>query len=198
MKVLHIIPSAFNYFDDIRSDAFKIVEAEGQYGVEADAITLEYGALTKSEKTEIKISAPDKKYIGQETIEKNSELWSEFDIVNLHCPFLGGAKKILDWADKNSDKSLVLTYHHDFETTDFFSWFIKIYNYYYLPRIFKKAKLVTFFFDHYDSSKIGLKMFKNNEKILILGVPQEGQDVHSDQVVQDLIIVYNSLVNLEV
>lgn len=195
MKVLHIIPSAFDYFDDIRSDAFKIIQIEGEYGVESQAITLEYGVVTKREKKEIKVSAPDKKYLGQETIEKNSELWSEFDIINLHCPFLGAAGKIFDWAKNNPDKSVVMTYHHDFKITDFFSWFIKLYNNFYLPKIFKQAKIVLFFFDRFETSQIGLKIFKNDEKTFILGMPEEGQDVHSNQVAQDLILVYNNLVN---
>ncbi|EKD42976.1 MAG: hypothetical protein ACD_72C00515G0006, partial [uncultured bacterium] len=47
MRVLHIIPSAFDYFDDIRSEAFKMIDAEIEMGIDAEAMTLEYGAPTK-------------------------------------------------------------------------------------------------------------------------------------------------------
>ncbi|MBI5221390.1 MAG: hypothetical protein HY979_01120, partial [Candidatus Magasanikbacteria bacterium] len=87
MKVLHIIPSAFNYFDDIRAEAFGWLEEENNFGLESEAITLEFGSTTKQEQSEIKVVAPNRQFIGQQPISKNSESWDQFDIINLHCPF---------------------------------------------------------------------------------------------------------------
>lgn len=193
MKVLHIIPSAFEYFDDIRVEAFKILDEENNLGVEADAITLEYGAVTKKEQFEVKTIAPTKKYLGQEPISKNIEKWEHYDIINLHCPFLGEAGKILDWARSTPHKFLVITYHHDFQTPDFFGFLIKLYNYYYLPKLFKAANAVAFFADRYDQSKTGVKMLKNEQKAIVFGMPQDSQDIHSVGIAQDLVMVYNNI-----
>ena len=58
MKVLHVIPNAFEYFTDIHSEAFKILEAEAEYGVEANAITIGYGGVTRKEaQTALRLAA---------------------------------------------------------------------------------------------------------------------------------------------
>lgn len=193
MKVLHVIPSAFEYFDDIRVEAFKILDEENNLGVEADAITLEYGAVTKKEEFEVKTIAPAKKYLGQEPVAENIKKWEYYDIINLHCPFLGEAGKILNWVSSNPDKFLVITYHHDFQTPDFFGFLIKMYNYYYLPKLFKIASAVAFIADRYDQSKTGVKMLKNEEKAIVLGMPTEDQSIHNTGIAQDLVMVYNNI-----
>lgn len=193
MKVLHVIPNAFEYFSDIHSEAFKILEAEADYGIEANAITIGYGSVTRKEEFEVKKVAPSRKYLGQETIEKNIEAWEYYDVINLHCPFFGAAGNILQWFKNHPEKFLVITYHHDFKTPDFFSLLIKFYNYYYLPKLFAVAHFVAFFSDRYDVSRVGIKMLKNQEKIVVLGLPKEGEDMHSASIVEDMVIVYNSL-----
>lgn len=193
MKVLHVIPNAFDYFADIHAEAFKILEAENDFGIEADAITLEYGGVTRKETFEVKKVAPSRKYIGQESIEKNIQAWDNYDIVNLHCPFLGAAGKILQWQIEHPEKFLVITYHHDFQTPDFFGYLIKLYNYYYLPKLFKVAHVVNFFADRHDLSRVGIKMLNNDEKIAVLGLPPESTDIHNPSIAEDLIMVYNSL-----
>ncbi|MFA6547703.1 MAG: hypothetical protein WCT11_02015 [Candidatus Magasanikbacteria bacterium] len=193
MKVLHVIPSAFDYFEDIHSEAFKILEAEGDFGVEADAITIEYGGVTKKDIFEVKKIAPSKKYSGQESFEENISTWDYYDIINLHCPFFGEVGRILQWLKNHPEKFLIITYHHDFYSPDFFGYLIKLYNYYYLPKLFNVAQFVTFFADRHDQSRIGIKMLKNNKKAIVLGMPHEGEDIHKVSIVEDLVMVYNSL-----
>ena len=43
MRVIHIIPAVYNYFDDIKDFAFGVLEHQLKLGVDADAITLQYG-----------------------------------------------------------------------------------------------------------------------------------------------------------
>ena len=162
MKILHIIPSAFEYFDDIRAQAFEFLEAENKLGIESDAITLEYGAVSRRKKFEAATIAPSRNYLGQESIEKNVQAWEYYDIVNLHAPFFGAGGKIINFLESNPDKVFLMTYHYDFKTTDFFSFFIKLYNYYYLPKLFKKAKKITFFANRRKESRSGIDMVKND------------------------------------
>jgi len=193
MRVLHIIPSAFDYFDGIRFESFKILEMENKFGIDTDAITLEYGSSPKSSVSSTTKSFPRQKFLGRDTIDRNVKEWDQYDVVNLHCPFFGGAKKILDWAGSN-DKNLVLTYHCDFVSSDIIGWFIKIYNYFYLPKLAKKSKLISLFSSRYYDSKIGIKIFKNCENIAVLGLGKNFKDIHSKEVVEDLVMVYNSIV----
>ncbi|MFA6424355.1 MAG: hypothetical protein WCV83_03550 [Candidatus Magasanikbacteria bacterium] len=195
MKVLHVIPNAFDYFEDIHSESFKILEAEADFGVEASAITIEYGAVTRKQVFEVKKTAPSRRYAGQEPFEKNIADWDFFDIINLHCPFFGEAGKMLKWIKNYPDKKFIITYHHDFQCPDFFSYFIKFYNYYYLPKLFKAAQFVVFFAERYDESQVGIKMLKNKENIAVLGLVEEGEDIHNVSIVEDLVIVYNSLMS---
>jgi len=192
MKVLHVIPNAFEYFEDIHSEAFKLLEAEGDLGVEADAVTVEYGGVSKKEISEVKKNSSNK-YIGQESFEKNIDSWELYDIINLHCPFFGSVGKILDWIQKHPKKFLVITYHYDFETPDFFGYFIKLYNYFYLPKLFKAASIIAFFEERYDLSRLAIKMIKNDEKTVVLGLHLEDGDNHNISIAEDLVMVYNSL-----
>jgi hypothetical protein len=36
-------------------------------------------------------------------------------------------------------------------------------------------------------------MLKNNKKAIVLGMPHEGEDIHKVSIVEDLVMVYNSL-----
>ena len=193
MKVLHIIPSAFDYFADIHSEAFKLLEEESAFGIEADAVVIEYGGVIKTEVSEVKKIAPSRKYIGQESFEENIQAWDYYDVINLHCPFFGVADKILQWLKDHPEKKFIITYHRDFKSPDFFGYLIKFYNYYYLPKLFGIAQFVVFFADRYDLSVTGIKMLKNNDKIAVLGLPREEDDIHNPSIAEDLVIVYNSL-----
>ena len=136
MKVIHIIPAAFDYFQDVERDAFALIQKESEFGIESEAFTIHYGSVTKKHIVSIRESSPSSRFLG--TLDAK-EIFSElagFDVVHLHCPFFGLAKDFLKWK-LSTPKPLVVTYHRDFKISDLFSVFIKGYLNYYLPRIFK-------------------------------------------------------------
>ena len=146
MRVIHVIPSAFDYFDDIRSQAFKLLDGLHKLGVETEAFTLQYGATNKAEKASIKSASPSvHNYLGNFDIDSAIDNFADFDIVHLHCPFFGAAGKILRWKKLNPGIPLVVTYYRDVRVQDLMSLFIKLYNVYYLPKIFKLADAVDWF-----------------------------------------------------
>ncbi len=109
MKILHVIPNAFDYFEDIHSEAFEILEAESLLGVEVDAVTIGYGGVTKKEIVEVKNDSPSREYVGQEPIEKNIESWEYYDVINIHCPFFGELGTFLQWFKDHPEKFLIIT-----------------------------------------------------------------------------------------
>lgn len=146
MRVIHIIPSAFEYFNDIRSHAFKLLDGLHKLGVETEAFTLQYGSPNKAEKFSIKQASPSvHNFIGNFDISSAIANFSEFDIVHLHCPFFGAAGKILHWKKLHPETPLVITYYRDVRVGDLMSMFIKLYNAYYLPKFFKLADAVDRF-----------------------------------------------------
>jgi hypothetical protein len=144
MRVIHIIPSAFEYFDDIRSEVFKLIEGLYKMGIETEAFTLQYGGPTKTIKDQIKEDSPSvHNYISSTGAAGLVDGLAGFDIVHLHCPLLGAARQVLNWKKTHPRTPLVITYHRDVVWTDLFSLFIKLYNYYYLPKLFKVANIVV-------------------------------------------------------
>lgn len=191
MRVLHIIPAAFNYFDDIKERAFTLVNSLSEYGIEADAITLQYGNVTKKEKAEVQVTAPETNFLGQESVKQNMEKWQDYDLLNIHCPLFGAGKDIVNWRKEFPNIPIVSTYHHDFITTDLFSWFVKYISNYYTKRAFALSDVVTFFADNRALCERGLRFVKNEEKVVVLGWREDLKDIHSYDVVEDLIMVYN-------
>lgn len=168
MRVIHIIPSAFDYFDDIRSQAFKLLDGLHKLGVETEAFTLQYGTTNKAEKASIKSASPSvHDYIGNFDIDDAVASFSDFDIVHLHSPFFGGAGKILNWKKLNPDIPFVITYYRAVRILDLMSLFIKFYNAYYLPKIYKLAQSASRF---------------NSEE-------------SQQSIAADTLVVYNSLAN---
>jgi hypothetical protein len=146
MRVIHIIPSAFDYFDDIRSRAFKLLDWLHKLGVEAEAFTLQYGSTNKAEKASIKEASPSvHNYMGNFDINTAIDNFFNFDIVHLHCPFFGAAGKILRWKKLNPDIPLVVTYYREVRMEDLMSLFIRFYNAFYLPKFYKLADAVSRF-----------------------------------------------------
>ncbi len=146
MRVIHVIPSAFEYFDDIRSQAFKLLEELHKLGVETEAFTLQYGSPNKAEKRSVKEAAPSvHNHIGDFDISNAINSFSDFDVVHLHCPFFGAAGKILNWKKHNPNTPLVVTFYRQVHIVDLMSLFIRFYNMYYLPKFFKLADAVSQF-----------------------------------------------------
>lgn len=146
MKVLHIIPSAFDYFDDIRVEAFDLVEKLNKVGCEADAITLQYGSSPSSRriKKEIHRAAPSRIFSGMVKADGLIEEFNSYDLVHVHCPFFGAAGSIERWkGDVGFRTPLVLTYYREVKVTDLFALVIKWYNNYHLPKLFKLAEAIV-------------------------------------------------------
>lgn len=166
MRVIHIIPSAFNYFDDIRRHVFELLEKQIECGVEAEAFTLQYGSVTRGQKIEVRREAPASRFIGLFGLDELVDSLKDFGVVHLHCPFLGAAKKIINWQKKNADSPLVITYHRDLEFSDLFSLFIIGYNHFYLPRLFSIATAVVGFSAEEFAETKGAHYLKQPEKFV--------------------------------
>ena len=128
MKVTHIIPSAFEYFDDIRERTFSWVEELSKLGVDIDVFTLQYERPTPAVKLEISDVAPSRTYSHTgsiktmtETIIKMAPPASELEIIHLHTPFLGGAAKIMEFIKSRQSTPLVITHHRPVQLVNLFS-----------------------------------------------------------------------------
>ncbi len=196
---MHIIPFAFNYFDDIKAKAFTIIDGLSKIGVEVEAFTLQYGGTTKSVKEDIKQSSSRVHvYAGSTNADGLAGSLEGFDIVHLHCPFLGAAKHLVQWKKMHQHIPLVITYYRDVQFTDLFSLFVKIYNAIYLPKIFKLADMVVC--QNFDDFRVkrGARYMLEEKKIVALdevsldaslGVLSENESLAAK-----MLLVYNNLV----
>jgi len=146
MKVLHIIPSAFNYFDDIRVEAFRLLENLQHLGVEGDAFTLQYGSSGSAKQFQKGVHeiAPSRSFVGTAREEELIRAFADYDLIHLHCPFFGAAGSIGRWKRAHPEIPLIATYHRPVLAADLFGRCIRWYNYYYLPKIFLLADLVAY------------------------------------------------------
>jgi len=145
MKIIHIIPSAFEYFNSIRTLAFEVVEEQTKIGASVDAITLQYETTGKRLTNEIKKTSYSRKFLGTVPAGKAIKNLDNYDVVHLHTPFLGGANDIIKWAKNKKDTLFVITYYYDFRDEDFIGKIIKWYNNFYLPKIFDLSDQVFVF-----------------------------------------------------
>jgi len=199
MRVLHIIPAAFEYFEDIQKTAFAFVEKLDQHGLYQEIFTLQYGELNRSAKNNLNSSAPSRNFKGLKSIETLIDSLSNFDIIHLHTPFLGAAGKILKWKKEHPEAYLVVTYYRSIKITDLFSWLVRGYNYFYLPKIFRLANCIISFKDLKNSLLISNKIIKKKPLFFLpltnslLGVQLEKKE--QDKIVKFFIQIYNKLVN---
>ena len=144
MRVLHIIPATFHYFDDIQSAAFTLVSNLEKLGVETGVFTLQYGGEGGALATQsaVEKAATGRRYGGTLSINEALATFSEYDAVHVHAPFLGAAGKIMA-AKQASGVPMLLTIYRPVFTPDFFSLAIKLYNWYYLPRLCALAETIT-------------------------------------------------------
>ncbi|HLD60929.1 MAG TPA: hypothetical protein VJA27_02235 [Patescibacteria group bacterium] len=171
MRVIHIIPSAFNYFDAIRAEAFQLVENLDAIGVENDVFTLQYGAQskTKQEQTEIEVqvsSGSSRTYSGQVSFGEVVGTLASYDVVHAHAPLFGGAGKIIEWKKANPGVPFLVSYYQPVGASDLFGFLVRWYTIYYLPRLFKAADIVTC--DSIDElyRKFGRGVVFNPEKLI--------------------------------
>ena len=136
MKVLHIIPAAFDYFDDIKLSAFSLLENQTKLGISAEALTLQYSrGVSKTSREEVVKVAPTARYQGTTPITEAVASFADFDILHAHCPFLGAGGRILQWKKEHPHQPLAITFYRRVNISDLFSLGIWWYNWYYLPRM---------------------------------------------------------------
>lgn len=144
MKILHIIPSAFHYFDDIRTAAFGLSEDLHQLGIDVEAITIQYNySVPASIKKQVSKVSPSQSYTGASSLDSVLQDFKKFDLIHLHCPIFGSLKKIIEWKKQHPDKPLLVTYYRPVKLTDFFSLVVLWYNKYYLKKLFAVANFIT-------------------------------------------------------
>lgn len=144
MRVVHIIPAAFNYFNDIRDVAMAMVEAEGKMGLEVEVYMVQYGSVTERFSSEVKRVAPTRVFQGMVSGTSLVDALSSFDVVHVHCPMLGLMKKLVSFKQANPSVPLVVTYHRSVTHPDLFSLYVSWYTNWYLPRLLRVADaLVT-------------------------------------------------------
>ncbi|KKQ40268.1 MAG: hypothetical protein US58_C0022G0017 [Candidatus Magasanikbacteria bacterium GW2011_GWA2_37_8] len=172
MSVLHIIPSAFEYFTDINTDAWKWVNKLNKKGVDTDVFTLQYGVvpfLKMEEKGKGKKKFGTRNYTDTVSINEAMADWDKYELIHLHCPFLGAAGKILRWKKLNPSIPLVVTIHRPVRIVDLIALGIRWYNGYYLPKIIRAADIVWY-------------RYKEDRK-----------DLTDDQIVKDFVNIYSQL-----
>lgn len=140
MRVAHIIPSAFNYFDDIRSVAFQTVDyLDKETSLEVEAFTLQYNEPSSKLKQEIQTKAPHRNYQGVVAFNEVLSRLDSYELVHLHAPFLGGARKLVAWKKEHPDIPLVISYYRKVYYQDIISVYLQWYNAFYLPKLLREA-----------------------------------------------------------
>lgn len=210
MRVLHIIPSAFDYFEDIRDSAMTLAHNERERGLDVEAITLQYGAVGQSEKAAIRKISPVMSFAGLISGDSIIKLVDDFDIIHLHLPTLGLMRRIIEWKKKNINKPLIITYWRDPKINDIFSYFISLYNRYYEKQLRCLAdKIVCFLPDDYQ--KIGfLRRLADKNKIInidkavrnialdgihLTNIPNDIKLTKADMEALACISIYDKLIN---
>ncbi|MDO8499450.1 MAG: glycosyltransferase [bacterium] len=171
MQVIHIVPSLFEYFTDIKELAFELIDAINVEGVEAEPVVFEVSPPTRAEQARILDVAPNIRptFTKEMKVEQVVDEFAGYDLVHLHCPFFGGAGKILKWKQAHPEKPLLVTYYHDLAFTDLFSLWVRWYNAYYLPKLFTVADMVTCFSADDFNHSHGRYWLNDSRKLFPLG-----------------------------
>ncbi|HNU96132.1 MAG TPA: hypothetical protein PKH95_01870 [Candidatus Magasanikbacteria bacterium] len=169
IKVLHIVPSAFDYFEKIRKEAFLLVDSLDELGFDNYVFTLQYEAVNK--RLEKKVQRETKGKMGFEKIYNIAEIkdkMDEADIIHLHAPFLGMGKKILEYKKKNPKKKFIVTLHPGLPYVDFFTIIIWLYNSWYLGKMFAIADFVAVENEDIFKKAGGFAKLKDEKKLVLI------------------------------
>lgn len=209
MRVLYIIPTVFDYFNDIRDNALRLAESLSQLGIDVETLTVQYEKPTKQEAVETKIIAPSAKSYGTTPAVDVSKRLMEFDILHVHCPMFGAAGKVLKWKLMQPDLPMVVTVNRRVETPDFFSYLILAYNLYYLPKLFRAAGSIAFpslaeFKKYFGRSlaKYGDKVFQVDDSMQFAGEDLTGDPnvvklTPMERMATKYLTIYNRLIKSE-
>ncbi len=169
IKVLHIVPSAFDYFEKIRKEAFLLVDSLDELGFDNYVFTLQYEAVNK--RLEKKVQRETKGKMGFEKIYNIAEIkdkMDEADIIHLHAPFLGMGKKILEYKKNNPQKKFIVTLHPGLPYVDFFTIIIWLYNSWYLGKMFAIADFVAVENEDIFKKAGGFAKLKDEKKLVLI------------------------------
>ncbi len=148
MKVGHLIPAAFEYFDDIYASAMALMEDLGENGVESVPFTLQY-TVKSSAKIAKTNHGSTFSVVRYTNLDAGFNAFAQCDIVHLHVPLLGGARAFIHWKKQHPEIPLLITYYRPVILPDFFSLIIKIYNWFYLSRLCALSERVIVFSKKY-------------------------------------------------
>lgn len=144
MRVIHLIPSVFDYFDDIRTAAFDLLEKLTPFGVESEAFTFQFSTgVTKKIRESVGTVAPSHTLQGVIARESFTDRLNDFDIVHVHTPIYAGMNDFLIWRKAHPFKPLIVTYYRPVRIVDAFSALMWVYNLYYRHRLWESADLVA-------------------------------------------------------
>jgi hypothetical protein len=178
MKVIHIIPSAFEYFNDVREQAMNLVEKERGLGVDAEAYTLQYGPVTSKQKGDAREEAPSLSFVSLNSGSALVDDLKNYDLVHLHAPFLGMAGSILRWKRSDNKRPLVITYWRDVRVSDLMSAFLALYNRIYLPKFFSLSDTLIFLGnDAEKNTAAGRRLAKSAKYIYLEDLVIQGQNI---------------------
>lgn len=157
MRVVHIVPSAFEYFEDIRTAVFSIVEELDKQGIDSEIITLQYGTPSRSTRQAAERQEMKRSYKGTMPTSELFESLQQCDIVHFHTPILGFLGKFIAWQKTHIEVKVVVSYYRPVVYTDALSWFIAWYNRHYLPKLAAQAKAIIYFTD-YGTKSVAVRM----------------------------------------
>lgn len=173
MKILHIIPSAFSYFDDIKGKAMSLAEKQKELGFSVEAFTVQYQGFTPKQAAESSLQAPLLHFSGVFDAEEVISQLHYFDIIHFHAPFLGIIGKICGLLKNKASKSkIVISYWRDPIINDIFSVYIYLYNRFYVPKLSVLSD-AQMFMEANDCSLVDIKRWiKNPNNVLNFGDEQ--------------------------
>jgi hypothetical protein len=172
IKILHIVSVSFNYFDDIRQKVFLLSEAEKKFGVDSHIITLQYNTSTKRIVEKNIQETPDISFCGHHEVSGILEILDEFTLINIHGPFLG-VGRILRKIKEN--KKIIFTWHRGVRLSDMFSYFVWLYNEYFLAKFCQIAKAIAFFDEQDFYRQFGKKYFNDNYRLA--DIVKDGEEI---------------------
>ncbi len=181
MKIAIVTPVFYPYLSGIGTVARSEASGLGKLGHDVTVLTPLYSAADATEavqdKYKIKRLIPRFKFGNAAWLPQLQKELANFDIVHFHYPFIGGVRGIL-----NCKRSVVVTYHMDLVGRGWKKYFFKVYNYFTLPQLVKKAKNIVF--SSWDYVQKGqLKKYIVQEPQKFIEVPF-GVDTSADQKTQ--------------
>lgn len=194
MKVVHIIPAAFDYFDSVKARAFAWIDKMSKYDLELEVLTVQYSTNSSQSDASGKTKSDRRKYMGVISGQAGMANLSQFDLVHLHCPMLGGAGDVLKWLREESRPPLICTYHPAIKFPGVFGWLIRCYNQYYLPKLLVQADIVTVYSDQAGGQQIARRYGVNGDGWLAL-IDDNQTTLTNHEIVLKLLSVYSQVVS---